>query len=110
MWRAGANTATTLQTDADLKIGDLDVPAGTYTLFVDISDPAQLDPDSEQEDRRMGAGVRRHQGSGQDEDDDGNPPAMVEDLKYTLTDDGGSKGTMTLAWEHVSASVNFSVH
>ncbi|HEV2444354.1 MAG TPA: DUF2911 domain-containing protein, partial [Candidatus Sulfopaludibacter sp.] len=34
VWRAGANAATTLKTDAELKIGDLIVPAGTYTLFV----------------------------------------------------------------------------
>ena len=38
------------------------------------------------------------------------PPAMVEDLKYTLTDDGGGKGTLTLAWENVSASVPIQVH
>ena len=38
------------------------------------------------------------------------PPAMVEDLKYTLTDDGGGKGTLTLAWEDVSASVPIQVH
>ena len=30
------------------------------------------------------------------------PPAMVEDLNYTLTDDGGNKGTLTLAWEDVT--------
>ncbi len=38
------------------------------------------------------------------------PPAMVEDLTYTLTDDGGGKGTLTLAWEDVSASVPIQVH
>lgn len=32
-WRTGANPATTLITPVDLKIGDLTVPAGTYTLF-----------------------------------------------------------------------------
>ena len=32
-WRTGANEATTLKTDINLKIGDLGVPAGTYTLF-----------------------------------------------------------------------------
>ena len=36
VWRAGANPATTLHTDADLTIGELNVPAGTYTLFVEI--------------------------------------------------------------------------
>ena len=33
VWRTGANPATTLVTPIDLKIGDLLVPAGTYTLF-----------------------------------------------------------------------------
>src|SRR5271168_1024405 len=33
VWRTGANQATTLVTAVDLKIGTLDVPAGTYTLF-----------------------------------------------------------------------------
>jgi hypothetical protein len=32
-WRTGANPATTLITPVDLIIGDLKVPAGTYTLF-----------------------------------------------------------------------------
>jgi hypothetical protein len=41
VWRAGANAATTLKTEADLTIGDLSVPAGTYTLFADVSNPDQ---------------------------------------------------------------------
>ena len=32
-WRTGANPATTFITPVDLIIGDLKVPAGTYTLF-----------------------------------------------------------------------------
>ncbi len=39
VWRAGANAATKLHTDADLTLGGLKVPKGDYTLFVDISDP-----------------------------------------------------------------------
>lgn len=33
VWRAGANKATTFVTTADLKVGDKDVPAGSYTIF-----------------------------------------------------------------------------
>ena len=33
VWRTGANAATTLKTEADLMIGTLHVPAGTYTLY-----------------------------------------------------------------------------
>ncbi len=33
VWRTGANPATTLVTAADLMIGTLTVPAGTYTIY-----------------------------------------------------------------------------
>jgi Protein of unknown function (DUF2911) len=33
VWRAGANEATTFVTDADLMVGDKQVPAGSYTMF-----------------------------------------------------------------------------
>jgi hypothetical protein len=33
LWRLGKDTATRLETDADLKFGDLVVPAGSYSLF-----------------------------------------------------------------------------
>lgn len=33
VWRTGANAATTLVTGADLRIGRVDVPRGTYTLY-----------------------------------------------------------------------------
>ena len=34
VWRFGANMATTLHTDVDLRVGALAVPAGDYTLFL----------------------------------------------------------------------------
>ena len=33
LWRTGANRATHIETEVDLMIGDLAVPAGTYTLY-----------------------------------------------------------------------------
>lgn len=33
VWRTGANAATTLRTPIHLKIGTIDVPAGSYTLY-----------------------------------------------------------------------------
>jgi hypothetical protein len=33
-WRAGANSATSSHTDADLDVGGLSVPKGEYTLYV----------------------------------------------------------------------------
>jgi hypothetical protein len=42
VWRTGANPATTIKTSGDLMIGDLKVPAGTYTLYSLPSDGASL--------------------------------------------------------------------
>jgi hypothetical protein len=33
VWRAGANEATTIVTEADLSFGNFNLPKGTYTLF-----------------------------------------------------------------------------
>jgi hypothetical protein len=109
VWRAGANAATTLKTDADLMIGDLSVPAGTYTLFVDISDPAHWVLIVSKATGEWGLSYDPTKDLGKTPMTMSKPAAMVEDLTYTLTDDNGN-GTLTLAWEDVSASVNFMVH
>jgi len=110
VWRGGANAATTLHTDADLTIGDINVPPGTYTLFVDISNPDQWVFIVSKKTGEWGLAYDNTQDLGRTKMTMSKPPAMVEDLKYTLTDDGGNKGTLALAWENESASVPFTVH
>jgi Protein of unknown function (DUF2911) len=36
VWRAGANVSTRLKTEASLAFGDKNVPAGEYSLFIDL--------------------------------------------------------------------------
>ncbi|MGA2340620.1 MAG: DUF2911 domain-containing protein [Terracidiphilus sp.] len=110
VWRGGANAATTLKTDADLTIGDLSVPAGTYTLFVDISDPANWVLIVNKKNGEWGLAYDSTQDLGKTKMTMSAPPSLVEDLTYTITDNGGGKGTLTLAWENVSASVPIQVH
>jgi hypothetical protein len=43
VWRAGANAATTLQTGANLDVAGLNVPAGTFTLYVLVKEPRKLE-------------------------------------------------------------------
>src|SRR5215471_4525090 len=38
VWRLGADSATTLTTNTNLKIGDLSVPKGVYTLYIAASE------------------------------------------------------------------------
>lgn len=40
VWRAGANKSTRFMTEADLQFGDQTLPAGEYSLFVELSQDA----------------------------------------------------------------------
>jgi hypothetical protein len=107
VWRAGANQATALHTDADLTIGNLNVPKGDYTLFVATdSNPWQLvvskatgewglDYDKSKDLGRVPMKINK-------------PAAPVETYKMTLSGAGGDAGKLELAWENVVASVAFT--
>lgn len=105
VWRAGANTATKLHTDANLQIGDLSVSKGDYSLFVDISDPDNWQLIVNKQTGQSGLKYDKSRDLGSTKMTMSKPPAIVEDLKYTITDDGGNKGTLTLAWEDHIATV-----
>jgi hypothetical protein len=107
VWRAGANEATALHTDAELDIEGLKVPKGDYTLFVFL-DPKQwklvvskatgewgLDYDSSKDLGRVPMTMSK-------------PSAPIETFKITLNHTGGNKGTLEMAWEETVASVPFT--
>ncbi|MGB6687096.1 MAG: DUF2911 domain-containing protein [Terracidiphilus sp.] len=108
VWRGGANAATTLKADANLKIGDIDVPAGTYTLFVDISDPDNWKLIVNKKTGEWGLAYDKSADLGETPMTMSTPPSTIEDLKYTIADSGGGKGTLTLEWENHVASVPIS--
>jgi hypothetical protein len=110
VWRAGANSATKLHTDGDIEIGDLAVPAGDYTLYVDISDPDNWMLIVNKQTGQWGTKYDKAQDLGRVKMTMSTPPAMLENLRYTLVDNGGGKGSLTLAWENKSGSVPISAH
>ena len=110
VWRAGANGATTLKTNGDLMIGDLHVPAGTYTLFVDISDPDQWTLIVNKKTGDWGLAYDGSQDLGKTKMQMSKPSSMVENLEWTVKDGGSGKGTITLAWEDHEASVPVIAH
>jgi len=109
VWRAGANAATKFHTDAALDVGGLAVPAGDYTLYVDLTDPGNWKLIISKQTGQWGLTYTPAQDLGRVPMTMAKPPALVEVLKYTLTDLGGNKGTLSLAWENVVATVPFTV-
>ena len=109
VWRAGANTATALHTDADLDLGGLAVPKGDYSLYINVANPAAWELIVNKQTGQPGTAYDAKQDLGRVKMTIGKPPAMVEQLKYTLTGAGGNKGKLQLDWENVAASVTFTV-
>jgi hypothetical protein len=110
VWRAGANAATTMHTEGNISLGDLNVPAGTYTLFVDIADPAQWTLVVSKETGEWGLAYNKDKDLGRVKMIMSKPPSTVEDLVYTITDRGNNRGMLTLAWENETASVPIHAH
>ena len=108
-WRAGANAATTLRTDAALDVGGLAVPRGTYSLYVWVKDPNAWELIVNKETGQSGLDYNAKLDLGRVKMTMSKPPAMVERLKYTLTDNGGNRGELRLEWENHVATVPLTV-
>ena len=78
VWRAGANQATKLHTDADLTIGSLVVPKGDYTLYIDLTDPANWVLIINKQVGQWGTMYDQHQDLGRVKLTMEKPPALVE--------------------------------
>ena len=109
VWRTGANAATTLKTESDLMIGNLHVPAGTYTLYTIPN----------QKDWTLIVNKQTGQwGTNYDETQDLGRVTMtvkplktpVETFAIGVKPGTGANGTLTMSWENVEASVPLMGH
>ena len=110
VWRAGANGATMLENDGGITAGNLKVPAGKYTLYVDISDPDAWVLIINNQTGQWGTKYDKTQDLGRVKMTMSKPLELVENLKYTLEALGGTTGKLTLEWENHAASVLIAVH
>jgi len=108
VWRAGANAATALQTEADLNIKGLAVPKGSYTVYALVNTtPWQLIIS-----KQTGQGGHTYdqaQDLGRVPMDMSKPAAPVETHKITLSSTGAKTGKLQLEFENFIASVPFTV-
>jgi hypothetical protein len=109
VWRAGANAATSLTTSGALMIGGLNVPAGGYTLYVNVQDPDAWELIINRETGQWGRSYDASQDLGRVKMTMSTPPMLVERLRYSISDDEGGTGTLRLAWERRAGSVTLAV-
>ena len=121
VWRAGANALTRFKTEAPLVFGAKTLPAGEYSLFIDLKGPtswtlilsSQPAPVTDDLNERMKLWEAFVYSPTQDvlrvpmkvE----SLPYSMEELTYVFTDVTGASGTLRLMWDTVMASVAFTV-
>jgi hypothetical protein len=108
-WRAGANAATMFTTDADVLVGTLAVPKGTYTLYAWVQNPDAWDLIISRQTGQWGLSYDPKQDLGRVKMTMSKPAALVETLKYSIADKGAGKGELRLEWEHRVATVPITV-
>jgi hypothetical protein len=108
VWCAGANDATSLDTEADLDINGLKVPKGSYTLWTLPNANAWLlivnkqtgqwhtDYNERYDLGRVKMNIRTIS-------------SPVERMKFDLSAASGNRGTLALSWETTEASVPITV-
>ncbi len=109
VWRAGANAATALHTDADLDIKGLHVPAGDYTLFVNVADPDHWELIVSKDTKEWGLAYKDNMDLGRVKMDMKKPSSPIETFKITLSGHGEHGGMLQMEWENHIASVPFTV-
>jgi hypothetical protein len=109
VWRTGADEATKLTTDVALMIGDVRVPAGSYSLFT-IPEPSKwtlvINKTADQfgafdYDQKMDFGRTAMKVSP--------TAAPVEQFTIKFSPKGGSAAALEMVWENTLASVPVTV-
>ena len=121
VWRAGANVSTRLKTEVPLTFGTTTVPAGEYSLFIELKGPAAwtmiLSTHQAQTTYDPNDKVKLWGSYGYTPDKDVlRVPMKVEALPYSMeqltfvfADVTGTSGALRLMWDTTTASVAFKV-
>lgn len=120
VWRAGANKSTRLTTEVDLKFGDQSVPAGEYSMFVELKEgdwTLILSTHAAKDGfREPGEGLWGAYNYTPDKDvlrvsmNLSNMPVSYEQLTYAFVDVTAEGGTLALMWEKTLATASFSLN
>jgi hypothetical protein len=110
VWCTGANWATQITTDADLQIGDLKLPKGSYSIWTVPNEKewvliinkqtgqSHLDYDPSADFGRTKMSVKALK-----------TPIETFQIQLSADHDHGNKGTLTLRWENTEASISITV-
>ena len=120
VWRAGANLSTRLKNSVPLVIGMTTVPAGEYSLFIELNSPTQWTfivsnwAQAQRFNAPISEGLYGAFNYTPEKDVVRAPmrvdklPYQIEQLTWEFTDMTATGGNMTIMWDRTVASVPFT--
>jgi hypothetical protein len=108
VWCTGANWATKITTDADLEMGGLKLPKGSYSIWT-LPTEKEWTLIINSETGQFHLDYKQSRDFGRTKMNVKTLPMPVETFTIRLSPDGGNKGTLALLWEKTEVSVPFTV-
>ena len=108
VWCTGANWATKITTQANLEMGGLKLPAGSYSIWT-LPNQNEWTLIINKQTGQFHLNYDPSQDFGRTKMNLKTLAAPVETFKIELRSDGGNKGTLALLWETTEASIPFTV-
>ncbi|HLE33443.1 MAG TPA: DUF2911 domain-containing protein [Bacteroidota bacterium] len=108
VWRTGANEATAFVTEADLQIGGVKLPAGSYTLYT-LPSQKQWKLIINKQTGQWGTVYDAHLDFARVNLKKKTLKNPVEKFLISFKRNGSAGGIMVLEWENTSLSISFKV-
>jgi hypothetical protein len=108
VWCTGANWATKITTEADMELGALKLPKGSYSIWT-LPTAKEWTLIINRETGQFHLDYHQSKDFGRTRMNVRSLPSPVETFKIQLLPGGGNKGTLALLWENTEASVPFTI-
>jgi hypothetical protein len=118
VWRAGADVATRLKTPVALQIGGKTVPAGEYSLYIDLKDwtlivsswPAQTTYNKANKEALWGAyGYTPDKDVARVQMTAAKLPMAIDQLTWGFADVTATGGKLVIMWDDTAATAPFTI-
>jgi hypothetical protein len=108
VWCTGANWATKITTEGNLEMGNLKLPAGSYSIWT-IPNQNEWTLIVNKQTGQFHLSYDASRDFGRTKMNVKSLPAPVETFRIELRSDAANKGTLALLWETTEASIPFTV-
>ncbi len=108
IWRTGSGKSTTLATDADLELGGMEIPRGSYALYT-FPTETQWKLIVNKQTGQWGTIYNPQQDLARITMEKRTLPSPIERLTFVLERAGNNSGILRIEWERTSLSLPFKV-